>query len=260
MSTYTWNGQTVEIVCPSTHVVSRTKRPEEYPKRLYVPDHMVPWSVDCPGYMEKRTDYTAPKVLANFPSGWAQAPDPEDVPAGEIRSYYPLRYSREGYPLNPVGRTGFGPGRGLLGRWGANFAADPLVTWEDKGETFALLILRGDGGGWAIPGGMADKGESLGSTLRRELGEETSVKLSMEGGKLIYVGYADDWRNSDHAWMETIVVHRRVSKRLAKSWRLKAGDDAAKVVPMRLTPQFIDGMYASHGAFIKMALPKLART
>lgn len=35
-----------------------------------------------------------------------------------------------GYPLNPIGRTGI-IGRGVLGRWGPNHAADPIVTsWK----------------------------------------------------------------------------------------------------------------------------------
>ena len=40
-------------------------------------------------------------------------------------------------PLNPAGRTGI-RGRGLLGRWGPNHAADPIVTrWkhDNKGNT-----------------------------------------------------------------------------------------------------------------------------
>lgn len=33
-------------------------------------------------------------------------------------------------PLNPEGRTGL-KGRGVLGRWGPNHAADPIVTrWK----------------------------------------------------------------------------------------------------------------------------------
>lgn len=32
-----------------------------------------------------------------------------------------------GYPLNPTGRTGINL-RGVLGRWGPNHAADPIVT------------------------------------------------------------------------------------------------------------------------------------
>lgn len=34
---------------------------------------------------------------------------------------------KNSYPLNPFGRTGI-IGRGLLGRWGPNHAADSLVT------------------------------------------------------------------------------------------------------------------------------------
>lgn len=33
-------------------------------------------------------------------------------------------------PYNPIGRTGL-RGRGLLGRWGPNHAADPIITrWK----------------------------------------------------------------------------------------------------------------------------------
>lgn len=35
-----------------------------------------------------------------------------------------------GRPLNPQGRTGL-KGRGILGKWGPNHAADPIVTrWK----------------------------------------------------------------------------------------------------------------------------------
>lgn len=35
--------------------------------------------------------------------------------------------TEDGSPLNPIGRTGI-IGRGLLGRWGCNHAADPIVS------------------------------------------------------------------------------------------------------------------------------------
>lgn len=39
---------------------------------------------------------------------------------------------RDGYPINPAGRTGL-TGRGILGKWGPNHAADPLVTrWKQN--------------------------------------------------------------------------------------------------------------------------------
>lgn len=37
-------------------------------------------------------------------------------------------------PLNPMGRTGV-QGRGILGRWGPNHAADPVVTRWKRNES-----------------------------------------------------------------------------------------------------------------------------
>ena len=41
-----------------------------------------------------------------------------------------VQFDETGAPRNPMGRTGM-TGRGLLGKWGPNHAADPIVTrWE----------------------------------------------------------------------------------------------------------------------------------
>ena len=75
--------------------------------------------------------------------------------------------SGEGRPLNPRGRTGLA-GRGVLGKWGPNHAADPIVTrWQrrDNGDIVTqessgrpvlefVSIQRRDTGEWAIPGGV----------------------------------------------------------------------------------------------------------
>lgn len=46
------------------------------------------------------------------------------------KSYMGEYIIKEKRPLNPVGRTGL-KGRGLLGRWGPNHAADPIVSrWK----------------------------------------------------------------------------------------------------------------------------------
>ena len=73
----------------------------------------------------------------------------------------------DGRPLNIRGRTGL-KGRGILGRYGPNHAADPIVTrWAQNSETGELeknpktgknilefvAIKRKDTGEWAIPGG-----------------------------------------------------------------------------------------------------------
>lgn len=68
-------------------------------------------------------------------------------------------------PLNPVGRTGI-TGRGQLGKWGPNHAADPIVTrWkrDENGDVITdklsnkpilqfVSIQRHDTKQWAIPG------------------------------------------------------------------------------------------------------------
>ena len=68
-----------------------------------------------------------------------------------------------GKPINPRGRTGM-TGRGTLGKWGPNHAADPIVTrWnpEDDYELQVVAIKRTDTGDWALPGGMVDDGEAV---------------------------------------------------------------------------------------------------
>ena len=69
-------------------------------------------------------------------------------------------------PLNIRGRTGLS-GRGILGRYGPNHAADPIVTrWKrsQEGKIISdeetnkpilqfVSIQRRDTGEWAIPGG-----------------------------------------------------------------------------------------------------------
>ena len=131
----------------------------------------------------------------------------------------------ENLPQNPRGRTGI-VGRGFLGKWGPNHAADPIVTkWkrdqlgsrvlDEKSKKPVLMfvaIKRGDTGEWAIPGGMVDAGESISQTLKREFGEEAlgsdpnkiaTASRILSNGNCIYQGYVDDPRNTDNSWMET---------------------------------------------------------
>ena len=84
--------------------------------------------------------------------------------------------------LNKIGLIG----RGHLGRWGPNHAADPIVTrWKrnKKGEIVRsqntnkqilqfVAIQRKDTNEWAVPGGMRDPGEKISRTLVREFAEE----------------------------------------------------------------------------------------
>ncbi|MCC6337448.1 MAG: NUDIX hydrolase, partial [Myxococcales bacterium] len=70
-----------------------------------------------------------------------------------------------------------------------------------------VLIRRGDTGGWGLPGGTLEWGETLRQSLERELLEEAGVEL-LEAGELLGV-YSAPWRDLRfHA--VTVVVGARV--------------------------------------------------
>lgn len=246
---------------PLLHSKARREKPSEYPERYSVPDKQVPWDIEYPDYCPPY--YVSPIVLANDcsknPNGWA---DPEDItllPMTPSESFEGiLTHDKVGRPLNPKGRTGI-IGRGLLGKWGPNYAADPIITRVNgiSGVLEMLAIQRKDNGQWAIPGGMVDKGEEVSRTLTRELQEETGVTLDMEQGKMIYQGYVDDPRNTDHAWMETTAKHLHLPVELSEKMNLLAGDDARAVSWLPLTHESIGDLYASHCSLIISTLSKM---
>jgi ADP-ribose pyrophosphatase len=180
---------------------------------------------------------------------------------GSLRSFEGELAFAGDRPLNPRGRTGIS-GRGELGCWGPNHAADPIVTRfnPQTGALEAILIERQDSGELAIPGGMRDRTDPhISATLARELGEETGARVDFSQGTIVYRGYVDDRRNTDHAWMETTVAHLHLTPDEALKITLAAGDDArpgsARWVP--LTAEVIARMYASHGDFLRRAIGSL---
>lgn len=230
----------------------RLGKADEYPERFYVPEDKLSWDVDYPGYGPEY--YVAQKILDNK-EGYA---DQEDVNYGEKisnLSYVGVIKCVKGHPLNPYGRTGLA-GRGLLGKWGPNFAADPIITRSNSinGRIELLVIKRKDNGKWAIPGGMVDKNEDVNDTLRREFKEETGVDLDMINAREIYRGYVVDPRNTDNAWIETIAKHQHFPAEITLKFNLKAGDDAAKVKWYPLTNENIDNLYANHGQMVRQVL------
>jgi 8-oxo-dGTP diphosphatase len=71
-----------------------------------------------------------------------------------------------------------------------------------------VLIRRADTGQWALPGGTLEWGETLRTTLPRELGEEAGVEL-LQAGELLGVYSAPDRDPRFHA--VTVVVGAQVS-------------------------------------------------
>ena len=186
---------------------------------------------------------------------WA---DPEDLSKLNKTSFFSytglIEIDKNGRPLNPHGPTGI-EGRGTLGRWGANFAADPIVTRiNDKNFLELIVIKRQDCGIWALPGGMVDKGERVTTTLNRELGEEASVNLDFNNATPIYRGYVNDPRNTDNAWIETDAYSLHLSPKEAKIITLKAGDDASDARWMICDKKDLSSLYASHSSFVNLAI------
>jgi ADP-ribose pyrophosphatase len=193
-----------------------------------------------------------------------------------------------GRPRNPRGRTGT-TGRGLLGKWGPNHAADPIVLRRKPppaegepahnvaglpgGILFQMVaIKRKDTGDWAIPGGMVDDGENVSLTLRREFTEEAGALEDPEdravfeaqldkifaNGRRIYEGYVDDPRNTDNAWMETTVYLFYIEdETIARELKLLGGDDASHARWLDVDSALLGdagSLYADHRAFLQRAL------
>ena len=214
------------------HYKARFEKPSEYPERELVPDAFVSWNIDFPLYNPPY--YVSPIVLQQ-PS-WA---DPEEV---------------DDHPLNIEGRTGLA-GRGLLGKWGPNYAADPIVTRinAETAQLELLVILRKDCQQWALPGGMVDKGERVTHTLKRELEEEAGLALDFSEAPIVYQGYVDDPRNTDNAWMETTASHLHLTTEQSAQAGLTAGDDALSARWIPIT-EALENLYANHSVFVKLAL------
>ncbi|XP_069134941.1 putative nudix hydrolase 6 [Argopecten irradians] len=282
--------QKVNSFLEKLHVKARC---EVYPrttdvKRFKVKDEYVKWQVDCPDY--NPTVYTSEGVLKG--PVWADPDLLEEGVQKEVKiSWNSIdgKVSRKSFmgdykigddnlPRNPSGRTGL-KGRGCLGRWGPNHAADPIVTrWlrDEKEEKVKggdgrnvlqfVAVQRRDNKQWALPGGMVDPGEVITQTLKREFGEEAMNSLEMSEeekrnievaiddlfhkGVEIYKGYVDDPRNTDNSWMETVALnfHDESGKGVSKI-QLNAGDDAIGVQWMDLTSKL--EIYASHIDFLQ---------
>ncbi|ABP52554.1 NUDIX domain-containing protein [Salinispora tropica] len=162
--------------------------------------------------MNART-YTDPSVLAGIAAGASWA-DPEmdptriDWTARRAAAAIPFPLVN-GRPVNPAAPTGVRFGRNELGHWGEALAADAIVTASDPdGWRWLLLIERGDGHGWALPGGHVDPGEDPTHAAFRELAEETGLIADPIDPwvKTLPARYVPDPRASDEAWMVTVPV------------------------------------------------------
>ncbi|HMH92744.1 MAG TPA: NUDIX domain-containing protein [Streptosporangiaceae bacterium] len=154
--------------------------------------------------------YTHPDVLTiGVLQGWAEAetdPTRIDWPARQAAAAIPFEVV-DGRPVNPCASTGIRHGRNELGRWGEQLMADALVTVTIGGQRYLLMVERGDGYGWAVPGGSAEPGETGLQAAVRELVEETGLAVPLAACRPQAPLYVPDPRASDEAWAVTVPVH-----------------------------------------------------
>jgi hypothetical protein len=274
-------------------------------RRTNVPDDKVPWSVSFADY--KPAKFTAWPVLHT--SLDQQSPKPfwadADLQELSLADRQKINFNKmdtldgkkvdrrsregqfelsEGIPRNPRGRTGM-IGRGLLGRFGPNLAADPIVSrWKKNSDGSikqvggkkvleVVFIQRRDNHEWALPGGMVEPDSEVSMTLIREFREEalnicgqdkekaeqitSSLKNSLfSTGETIYEGYVDDPRNTDHAWMETVAKNFHDDKGVTYDlgFKLEGGDDAAHAKWQECSSSL--KLYASHTEFVRLTVQK----
>ncbi|XP_030829332.1 transient receptor potential cation channel subfamily M member-like 2 isoform X2 [Strongylocentrotus purpuratus] len=212
-------------------MIHKKSRASPYPgtamRRFPVPDDKVPWETAFPLYTPVR--YTHRSVEKG--PHWADI-DLMSMPESSRpvllynqmdeqckynrRSHMKAYQIKDGLPLNPKGRTGLS-GRGLLGRWGPNHAADPIATrWKRKPDDGSILmdedkpvlefiaIQRVDNQQWAIPGGMVQPGHLVSETLNREFGEEALGALNKTDDEAALI------RNMSTSSSRTVLRYTRV--------------------------------------------------
>ena len=261
---HTSSFATNQLLDGAWHTQSRIQHPAYTVQRINVPDEYVDWSVKYSGYNPPEYFHIAVQneFNANGANGWAHPYQHVNFTTinPPMVSHSTFEVDSIGRPLNPYGRTGI-KGRGLLGKWAANFAADPVVLRYNaaNGQLEMATIVRKDNGQWAIPGGMVDPGEAPIRTALREFNEEalngnTAMKALLDkvanlDQDTVYVGYVDDPRNTDNAWMETTAIMIVLPDNLSSQLELQGGDDAKQAKWRAIGDG--SGLYASHGLIVR---------
>lgn len=228
-------------------------------KRLPLKKNMISWSHQLNYHPE---EFTHDTVLQNL--DWADPEDPKTIAFGtsceddiDRSTCHPSKQvgidKQSHRPLNPFGRTGIS-GRGMLGRWGVNHRVDIVITRWKHGESGILerdgkklleflAIERPKDGVWVLPGGFVPQLNNIETAVavqflkvalenQGDLSEETKniFETLFKDGLKIGPIYAEDYRNTDNAWIETLCInlHDETGREVSKL-ELKAGKETMRV-------------------------------
>jgi ADP-ribose pyrophosphatase len=194
---------------------------------------------------------------------------------------YTYKMDEEGRPLNPWGRTGI-RGRGVFGYWGPNHSAFPIITRFKRAAPSKELVLdihrkpiiemvaiyNSNRKGWAIPGGLKEKGTNLSTEFLTEIAKEELglIEITPElkdlvdnkmkelstlftDGTQIYRDIYADKRNTDNSWHEISVMnyHDPTGDIIGK-YRLNSINDSNKLQWISITDSV--GIIPMHLEFV----------
>nr|CAD2206918.1 unnamed protein product [Meloidogyne enterolobii] len=170
-------------------------------------------------------------------------------------SFYGKYPVHNGYPLNPVARTGF-KGRGSFGQWGPTNGVGAILYVTDKEDFDKFEFLGVENGKYekrsyiVTPGGFVDMGEEFEYSAKRELIEEAfglkkkrnkeefeKMEEIIGKGELVKFGGAElSQLSTDNAWTESITFAFGVDSTIKKELKLKKGSDAQQVMWIQIEP------------------------
>lgn len=244
-----------------SNYICRRQQPDSYPERFPVPIELVDWQTHFPGYEPNWHDQPRAETPEAKAGDYPDRSDPTQVDWSKRYAFSGDIQFKDGYPLNPGGRTGI-TGRGMLNAWGPTLAVDAIITTDElHGYEELLVIDRADNGRPALPAGKLTVNasnqiiEKERDGAKRETFEETGVLLDFSGAREVFRGYVDDERNTDNAWMESVALHLRLSARQAGKLVMASIEvDAERPRWETIDHRLLNNLNAMNGYMVRRAL------
>jgi hypothetical protein len=108
-------------------------------------------------------------------------------------------------PINPYGPTGIG-GLGLLKKWGPNHMVISIIMTHDNEKNISQILVLKNSEDQYLPTDFIDnENQFIPDSIKNELKDETNIILNLYNTELLYSGYQNDSKNTDHAWIENKV-------------------------------------------------------